>query len=117
MIIIIKNLKVKGMLGVYEEEKHAKQTVIVNAEIDFDEGPSIESDNIEDTLDYHPICNEISRIISEGNYELLEKMLNDIGKFILSDEKVNWAYVRLDKPEAPIENIDAICMAKKFERS
>jgi len=71
MIIKIKNLKVDMIIGVYEFEKQNKQLVIVNLEIDFDEGKAPETDNIEDTLNYHPLCTDITNMLTEKPYELI----------------------------------------------
>jgi FolB domain-containing protein len=116
MITRIKNLTTNCIIGVYELEKKKKQKLIVNAKIEFDEGLASETDNINDTQNYHPICDGIIKILNEGNFELLEKAVTEVGKFILSFPKIVSVDVEIDKPEAPIEGIESISVSKFFTK-
>ncbi len=116
MIIKIKNLAVNMILGVYEFEKQGTQKVIVNLEIDFDEGNAAETDNIKDTLNYHPICDDVTAILKDRPYELIETVVEKIGKYILSYEIVNSVNVEIDKPEAPIEGVESLSVSKLFKK-
>jgi dihydroneopterin aldolase len=114
--IKIKNLTGHCIIGVYEEEKHKKQKVIVNIEIDYDEGVAGESDSIEDTLNYHPICDWINNIIAKKEFELIEALVEEIGSYIISLDRVSEVYVEIDKPDAPIAGIESISVSKKFNK-
>ncbi|MCK5391899.1 MAG: FolB domain-containing protein, partial [Deltaproteobacteria bacterium] len=59
MIIKIKNLKLRTIVGIYEWEKKTKQDIVINVEIEFDGSKAIETDNIEDTVDYKTITKKI----------------------------------------------------------
>ncbi len=116
MIIKIKNLKCETVIGVYELEKKAKQRLILNAEIDYNEGNSIKSDKIVDTLNYHEVIKQVKQFIEGNSYELLEKMVEEVGHLILSFDRVISARVEIDKPDAPIEGIESVSVSKTFKR-
>jgi dihydroneopterin aldolase len=75
MKIKIKNLTQKMMIGVYDTEKIKPQSVIVTIEIDFCEGGSASTDDINDTLDYGLICKSIKKILLSRHYELIETVV------------------------------------------
>ena len=116
MIIRIKDLEALCMIGVYEQEKHQKQKLIVNMKIEFDEGQAGASDLLDDTLDYHPICNNVREMLHNNEYELVERAVNEVGKYLLSLDKVVAADVEIDKPEAPIEGIRCVSVSKYFKK-
>jgi len=66
MIIKIENLKLRTVVGIYDWEKEKKQDVIINIEMEFDGAKAIESDSIEDTIDYKTITKQIIDMV-EGN--------------------------------------------------
>jgi dihydroneopterin aldolase len=75
MKIKIKNLTQKMMIGVYDTEKIKPQSVIVNIEIDFYQGDSASTDDINDTLDYGLICKSVKKILLSRHYELIETVV------------------------------------------
>ena len=116
MKIIIKQIAVKTLLGVYEEEKQQKQKILIDLEIDYDAGNAPYSDDVADTLNYHPIILDIQEMLSNGEYELLERAVQVVGEYLLSLKLVNSAHVKIDKPEAPIDNIGCISVAEFFKK-
>lgn len=117
MKIKIKDLKIQGIIGIYQKEKLEKQTILVNLEIDYDEGDSKNSDNIDEGLNYHPICEYIRNLIENNQYGLIEKLVNDIGNYVISLDKVKTAYVEVDKPEAPIEGLRSVSVSEIFSKN
>jgi dihydroneopterin aldolase/2-amino-4-hydroxy-6-hydroxymethyldihydropteridine diphosphokinase len=115
MIIKIKNLTTHMILGVYEFEKRQKQKVVVNLEIDFDEKDAAITDDISDTLNYHPICDKVTEILQEKPYQLIETVVQKIGDYIMDFEIVNSCIVEIDKPEAPIDNVESLSVTQHFK--
>ena len=100
MIIKIENLKLRTIVGIYDWEKEKKQDVIINIEMEFDGTRAIESDNIEDTVDYKAITKEIIDMVEENDFNLIERIAGDAIKIVMENEKVDRASVRVDKPGA-----------------
>lgn len=116
MKIRIKDLKIQGIIGIYNQEKLEKQTILVNLEINYDEGNSKTTDNIDEGLNYHPICEHIRELIENNQYGLLEKLVNDIGNYIISLGKVSSVHVEVDKPEAPIDGLGSVSVSEIFSK-
>ena len=98
--IILNNIRLETIIGVYPEEKLKAQPVIINAELLTDCSAAAGSDNIEDAVDYSLIHDEIVEHASKNHYELIETLLDKICEICLKNAKVNQCTVRVDKPKA-----------------
>ena len=77
MIIKVKNIHCETIVGAYEAEKKYKQPLVVSLEIEYDDGKSSTTDNLEDTLNYHLIVAEIKEHIESSDFNLVEKAVED----------------------------------------
>lgn len=100
MIIKIKNLKAKTILGVYDWEKQVKRPVIFNIKIDFDCSKVSKTNSLSDTIDYNKLSLKIIEHTESSSYELIETLLNEVVDIILSEELVKKCEVEIDKPAA-----------------
>ncbi|MCA9405423.1 MAG: dihydroneopterin aldolase, partial [Candidatus Omnitrophica bacterium] len=53
--IRITDLRLRTVIGANDWERDIEQDVIINIKMDFDASPSIQSDNLKDTIDYKTI--------------------------------------------------------------
>lgn len=100
MIIRIKNLHLRAIIGVNEWERKEKQAVVVNAEIEFDGAAAVASDNIADTIDYRTISKRIIEFTENSQYELIEALAGNLLKICFEDARVQRARIEVDKPNA-----------------
>ncbi len=87
MIIKIKNLRLKTIIGIYEFEQKILQDIIINASLHIKDESSLTSDNISDTIDYDNIVEDIKKIVSQNKFNLIEKLTHDVMKSILKIKK------------------------------
>ncbi len=100
----ITNLRARTVIGVYEWEKKINQDILINAAIDYDASKAVETDNINDTMDYCELANEIVEEVEKTKFELLESLVNLVLDIIMKRDNVICAEVRMDK-EAALRNI------------
>jgi len=98
--INITGLKVKTIIGVYEEEKNNPQTLFFDIKIKYDASKAMHSDNLEDAIDYFQISKLIKEKIANNHFELLEKLLDFTLKTIMKLSQVKELEVTIHKPEA-----------------
>lgn len=98
--IRITNLKLRTIIGIYDWERAHKQDIIINIQMEFDASQSIESDAIEDTVDYKVITKRIIREVEASNFQLLEKLTQFILNIIMKNPQIQEVVVRVDKPFA-----------------
>jgi D-erythro-7,8-dihydroneopterin triphosphate epimerase len=100
LIINIKNLRLRTVVGIFEWEKKIKQDIVINLEIEFDGSKAIEKDDIEYTVDYKSVTKKIISEVENREFNLIERIAGDVAKIILEDKRVQRASVKVDKPGA-----------------
>jgi len=115
MKIKIENLKLRTIVGIYDWEKEKKQDVIINIELEFDATKAIESDSIEDTIDYKAITKEIIDMVEGTEFNLIERIAGDAMKIVMKNNKVLKASVRVDKPGA-LRFTDSVSVTQTEQR-
>ena len=115
MIIKIENLKLRTIVGIYDWEKEKKQDVIINIEIEFDGTKAIETDSIDDTIDYKTITKEIIEMVEGQEFNLIERIAGDAMKIVMRNDKVQKASVRVDKPGA-LRFTDTVSVTQTAQR-
>jgi len=100
MIIRIKNLRLRTVIGINDWERDLLQDIILNIEFEFDSDAAAKSDDIKDTVDYKTLKRKIIKYVENSKVFLLEKMADDILNILFKDPKVQSAQVEVDKPNA-----------------
>jgi dihydroneopterin aldolase len=96
--ILLNGLVFFGRHGCHQAERELGQKFTVDIELECDLSAAVESDSIDDTIDYVAIYNEAKAIIEGEPAYLLESLAGRIGDFSLRDERVRLARVRIRKP-------------------
>jgi len=109
MLIKIKNLRLKTKIGIYPFEENIDRDIIINAAITLKECKALQSDNIDDTLDYASITTKITDLIAQNRYKLLEKMAGEVMSLIMMEEKVVKCELEIDKVQA-LDNVDSFAI-------
>ena len=96
-IIYIRELRVDAVVGVYEWERRIKQTVILDIDMGTDIRQAARSDNIRDTLDYKAVSKRLTAHVSSTEFGLVEALAESIADILLTEFKVPWCRVCLNK--------------------
>jgi 2-amino-4-hydroxy-6-hydroxymethyldihydropteridine diphosphokinase len=96
--IVIRDLLVRCVLGVTDEERRERQDVVLNLVLFADLGPAARSDRIEDAVNYRPIKKAIVKVAEASSYRLIESLAERIAGVCLEDPRVAEALVRVEKP-------------------
>ena len=97
--IHIRDLLLRAIIGVNEEERTKKQDVIINITLDTDHSKAA-SDDIADTVDYKALTKKIIKLVEKSNFFLVEKLALEISNLCLADTRVTRAVVTVEKPGA-----------------
>ena len=98
--IHIKDLHLRTIIGINEEERRNRQDVLINLVIDVDMRLAGESDNIDHAVNYRTITKRIIESVEASQYYLVEKMAAEIAGICLEDPRVERARVTVEKPGA-----------------
>ena len=98
--IHIRDLKLRCILGVYDEERREKQDVVINITMFGDFSKACASDNLEDAVDYKAIKKKILALVENSKCFLVERLAESIAQVCLKPDSIQQARVTVDKPGA-----------------
>jgi FolB domain-containing protein len=98
--VIIKDLLVRGIIGVNPDERVNKQDILINAVMYADTRPAAAGDDLELTVNYRTIGKRIIRHVEESADLLVEKLAEDLARLIVQEYGVERVMVRVEKPGA-----------------
>ena len=99
-VIRINDLKVRSLIGAYSWEKVNKQELVINITIEYDASKACLSDKLKDALDYESVATKAIKTVERSRYTLLETLTSKLLADIMSDRRVQAAFVRVDKTHA-----------------
>ncbi len=99
-LIKIKDLLVRGIVGLNEDERRKRQDILVNLEMVTDIRAAAASDAIEGSCNYRTVSKSIIRMVEESSYFTVEKLATEIAHLVLEDHPVEEVTVSVEKPGA-----------------
>ena len=82
--VLIRNLQLPVLIGVYDFERDAKQRVIFELDCHVDCGPAGLSDAVSDAVDYAKVTEVITQICDASAYALLEALAEHVCRDLLA---------------------------------
>jgi FolB domain-containing protein len=101
--VIIKDLKVRGILGIHDWERVTPREIVINVTLYTDTRPAARTDDISDCVDYSAMAKKISAHTKSAARMTVEALANDLAELCLQEPKVRKVVVRVDKPGAVAE--------------
>lgn len=98
--IIIKDLLLRGIIGVNEWEREKRQDILINITMMGDLSHAGKSDDIEDTINYRTVTKRVIRHVETSQRFTVEALAEDIAQLCLEEDGVQRARVRVEKPGA-----------------
>ena len=98
--IYIRDLSVRCLIGINEDERIEKQDVIINIVLYADLKKAGQSDRIEDAINYKTVKKDILSLVEGSSYFLIEKLAEEIACICLGYTGVQKVSVMVDKPGA-----------------
>jgi len=94
-------LRVECIVGIYEHERQARQTVFVDVEMDYDIAPAAASDAIADAVDYDGVARAITDLAERRGFQLIETMADESAAMLLAQlPQVRRVRLEIRKPAA-----------------
>lgn len=98
--ILIKDLLIRGIIGIHDWEREKKQDILINIVMEADCQPAGISDDFHDAVDYRAVTKKVLALVESSSFFLVEKLAHEIATICLEDERVEVARVRVEKPGA-----------------
>jgi D-erythro-7,8-dihydroneopterin triphosphate epimerase len=98
--IHIRDLALRCVIGVYDDERREKQDIIINITLYADLRKACASDRVEDTIDYKVLKKKIIALVEQSSCQLIENLAEQIARVCMADPRVARVSVCVDKPAA-----------------
>lgn len=98
--VIIRDLLVRGVIGIYEFERHIEQDILVNAILFSDLRSAGRSDRIEDCIDYEKTAQLLQQHAESAARFTVEALAEDLAQICLKIPGVEKVQIRVEKPGA-----------------
>lgn len=98
--IYIRDLGLRCIIGIYEDERREKQDIVLNLVLEGDFSAAAASDSIEDAVDYKALKKRVIRFVESSSFNLIETLGTRIADLCLEHPKIQRATVTVDKPGA-----------------
>jgi FolB domain-containing protein len=98
--IEIKDLHLRTVIGINDEERRNRQDVLINLILFADTHRAGLSDDINDAVNYRTITKRIIALVEESRFYLVEKMAAEIADLCLEYAPVERVRVSVEKPGA-----------------
>ena len=97
--IIIRNLRLSGIIGILPHERMKPQAIVLNVTAFFDTRKAAESEDIADALDYAEITKRLTKRVETGIDKLVERLASDLAQIVL-DMGAERVILSVEKPDA-----------------
>jgi FolB domain-containing protein len=98
--IIIKDLLVRGIIGINDWERESPQDILINIAIVADLSKAGDTDNVEDTINYRTVTKRVIAHTESASHFTVEALATDIANICLEESKAQGVQVRVEKPGA-----------------
>ncbi|MFN2147501.1 MAG: dihydroneopterin aldolase [Anaerolineales bacterium] len=98
--IEIRDLLLRGIIGINDWEREKKQDILINITLFGDLAPAGDSDRIEDTINYRTLTKAVIEHVESVGRFTVEALATDIARLCLETPGVERARVRIEKPGA-----------------
>ncbi|MBF7071927.1 dihydroneopterin aldolase [Glaciecola sp. MH2013] len=114
-LVKIQGLSVQALIGVYDFERHAKQRLLLDVEMQTSLQAAAESDDVNDTIDYGKVAERLDEIAQSSSYYLLEALAKEMIESILAEFKPYSIRLTVNKPDI-LKNAENVAISIYRER-
>lgn len=107
-------LEVSCIIGDLPDERINEQVLRIDAVLFLDLRPAARSDDLDDTVDYAEICDDIRSVLKRAECRMIERSADCVAFVCLRDPRVKRVRVRVEKRER-VEGLKAAAVV--IERS
>jgi dihydroneopterin aldolase len=100
--ISIEGIELRGQCGVSQEERSVGQTLIIDVRLEPVSCPGMESDEIDDTVDYAHVVDVVRSIVSGNEFRLIERLASVIADTLWDEFDLLFLEVSVTKPAPPV---------------
>lgn len=98
--IIVRDLLIRGIIGINDWERETQQDIRINLEIFLDARAAGRSDDMADALNYRTLTKKIIAYVEGSSHFLVEALAHEIARLCVQGQGAARVVVRVEKPGA-----------------
>lgn len=98
--IFVRDLRVRGIIGINDWERQKLQEILINLTLHVDCRPGGNSDDVEDALNYRTLTKAVIAYVESSRHFLVEALAAAIARICVVDFGAEEVMVRVEKPGA-----------------
>lgn len=95
--ITIREMEIQCRIGVPDEERATPQKLAVTVSMSIDTAAAAQSDDIEHTIDYYSVYQQIHTLAAAKPRRLIETLAEEIAEMVIAEFAVKTVNVQIDK--------------------
>lgn len=107
-------MKLRIIVGINPEERIHKQDVLINITADIDNSKAIQTEDINDTINYRNLAKSVIEFVEKSEFYLLDTLVDKVLNLVMSDDLVIRATVEIDKTTV-LRYCDSVSLSKSSE--
>ncbi|MDP9820877.1 dihydroneopterin aldolase [Nocardioides massiliensis] len=100
--LAVRGIECFGHHGVFDFERADGQRFVIDLVLGLDTSAAAASDDLQDTVDYGSLVDEVRRGVESDPVDLIETLAERLARTCLADPRVDWCEVTVHKPDAPL---------------
>jgi 7,8-dihydroneopterin aldolase/epimerase/oxygenase len=100
--VSLRGLRAHGHHGVLPFERANGQEFVVDVELELHTSPAATSDELDDTVDYGALAEQLAAVVTGDPVNLIETLAERLAAVCLRDPRVQAVTVEVHKPKAPV---------------
>jgi FolB domain-containing protein len=98
--ILIRDLRVRGIIGINDWEREKTQDILINLEIAVDGRLAGLTDDMNDSLNYRTIAKDVIAYVESSEHFLVEALATEIARIVTVGHGASRVTVTVEKPGA-----------------
>lgn len=98
--VFIKDLLVRGVIGVNDDERRSPQDILINIVLFADIQHAGETDQVDESVNYRTIAKKVIAYTEKSQRYTVEALATDLAGLCLDEPNVQKVRVRVEKPGA-----------------
>lgn len=95
--IIIRDLAIETIIGLYDWERVARQTVLIDLDLACQFKEAAEKDLLQHTVDYSAVCEVVTKLAQEKKFQLIETFAEQTAQLLIEEFHIPWVKVGVYK--------------------
>jgi dihydroneopterin aldolase len=96
-LVFVRDLRIDAVIGVFEWERHIRQTLVFDLEMATDAGRAAARDDIADALDYKAVTERLRAFVGGSRYRLVETLAERCASLLRDEFGVAWLRLTINK--------------------